>query len=85
MQLHQFIYPTLSGVLGAQSVLFAKSTAELLKRTFAGENQLVYAASYAIIAAMLSTILMQLHWLAVGLKWFDAVYVIPVFQVSRRA
>lgn len=34
LQLHSFIYPTLSGALGAQSVLFAKSTAELVKAGF---------------------------------------------------
>lgn len=47
-----------------------------------GENQFVYPLTYLIIAAMLATILMQLHWLSIALMWFDAVYVIPVFQVS---
>ena len=86
LQAHQFIYPTLSGVLGAQSVLFAKSTAELLKSAFRagdGDEPSPFASpmTYVIIVCMFSTIFMQLHWLAVALQWFDAVYCIPVFQV----
>lgn len=89
-QAHQFIYPTLSGVLGAQSVLFAKSTAELLKSAFRasdGDEPSPFASpmTYVIIVCMFSTIFMQLHWLAVALQWFDAVYCIPVFQVCIRA
>jgi hypothetical protein len=77
---HMFAYPTLSGVLGAQSVLFAKSTAELIKSTARGDNQLVFFGFYAIIAAMVFTIVSQLHWLALALKHADALFVIPVFQ-----
>jgi hypothetical protein len=44
------------------------------------ENQFAYPVTYFIILAMLATIFMQLHWLTVGLQWFDAVFVIPVFQ-----
>ena len=81
VQYHQFIYPTLSGVLGAQSVLFAKSTAELVKSAFRGDSPFASVMTYVIIVCMFSTIFMQLHWLAVALQWFDAVYCIPVFQV----
>ena len=74
-QYHQFIYPTLSGVLGAQSVLFAKSTAELLKSTFNGDNQLIYFVTYLILAGMFCCILFQLHFLV---RLFIAPYTIAV-------
>eukprot|EP00500_Bicosoecida_sp_ms1_P000682 CAMPEP_0203809258 /NCGR_PEP_ID=MMETSP0115-20131106/2157_1 /ASSEMBLY_ACC=CAM_ASM_000227 /TAXON_ID=33651 /ORGANISM="Bicosoecid sp, Strain ms1" /LENGTH=386 /DNA_ID=CAMNT_0050717975 /DNA_START=78 /DNA_END=1235 /DNA_ORIENTATION=+ len=77
---HQFVYPTLSGVLGAQSVLFAKSTAELIKASFRGANQWTDPATYLIALCMFGAIFSQLHFLAEGLRRFDAVYVIPVFQ-----
>ena len=37
VQVHKILYPTLSGVLGAQTVLFAKCTAELVKATGTSE------------------------------------------------
>ena len=48
-QIHKVLYPTLSGVLGAQSVLFAKCTAELVKSTGACVH--VCAASLAFDSA----------------------------------
>lgn len=79
-KLHQFVYPTLSGVLGAQSVLFAKSTAELIKASFRGNMQWDDPGTYLIACCMFGAIFSQLHFLAEGLRRFDAVYVIPVFQ-----
>ena len=40
----------------------------------------MYPVTYIILFCMLTTIFMQLHWLTIALQWFDAVYVIPVFQ-----
>jgi len=77
---HMITYPVLSGVMGAQSILFAKSTAELIKETARGENQLKYFGFYAILAALVFTIVSQLHWLAIALKNADALLVIPIFQ-----
>jgi len=80
-KLHPFCCAALSGFLGAQSVLFAKSTTEIIKSTLALEETYIYAFSYLILGLMLLFIFLQLHWMAVALKYFDAVYVVPVFQV----
>ncbi|CEG37865.1 hypothetical protein L917_09847 [Plasmopara halstedii] len=77
---HPVTYPALSGMFGAQSILFAKSTAELIKTTFDGDNQFVTFGAYAITLSMFVCVFMQIHWLAHGLQTFDAVFVVPVFQ-----
>ncbi|OQR84458.1 hypothetical protein ACHHYP_13357 [Achlya hypogyna] len=77
---HSIICPALSGVFGAQSVLFAKSFVELLKSSFQGQNQFTTFGTYGIAISMLVCILLQIHWLAQGLEFFDAVFVIPIFQ-----
>ena len=98
--------------------MLAKSTAEILKTTIAGDSQvtiallctlvfwlcltllgccvshfhtlcsallfclwqLKYFFTYVILVGMFFTIAMEQHWLATGLKFFDALYVVPVFQ-----
>ena len=77
---HPVLYPALSGVFGAQSVLFAKSTAELFKSTFTGDSQFDQFGTYLILLGMLTCVFLQIHWLAQGLQRFDAVFVVPVFQ-----
>lgn len=113
-------------MFGAQTCLFAKGTAELLKTTISGNNQvrwerracaacgwcghcslcllgaqLIYPVTYVILLCMLATIFLQTHWLATGmpaaaapvaravslsrrprsgLQYFDALYIVPVFQ-----
>jgi len=79
-RVHAICPPALSGVIGAQSVLFAKCTAELVKNTFQGQNQFVYWESWVIFFMMCFTVFNQLHWLAQGLQHFDAVTTIPIFQ-----
>lgn len=79
-RLHMISYPVQSGILGAQSILFAKSTAELIKATARGHNQFVFFGFYAILSMLIFTIVSQLHWLAVALKHADALFVIPIFQ-----
>ncbi|KAH7471057.1 hypothetical protein PRIC1_003133 [Phytophthora ramorum] len=79
-KLHSVSYPALSGIYGAQSVLFAKSMAELMKTTIEGDNQFDMFEAYAITLSMLACVFMQIHWLAHGLQKFDAVFVVPVFQ-----
>lgn len=70
----------LSGLIGAQSVLFAKSTIEILKSTARGNHEFSNYVTYLIIIAMFLAILGQIHWLAVALSEFDAVVIVPVFQ-----
>jgi hypothetical protein len=78
-KMHPLTYAALAGVFGAQSVMFAKSTIELLQVTWHGVNQFHYVLTYAILAAMLVSIVVQTHVLSLGLKRFDALYIIPVF------
>jgi hypothetical protein len=66
--------------VGSQSIIFAKSIAELIKMTAKGNNQFVYWQTYLMLVGMVVTIFTQIHWLAQGLKHFDAVYCIPIFQ-----
>ncbi|KAF0698823.1 Aste57867_10572 [Aphanomyces stellatus] len=77
---HSLVCPALSGAFGAQSILFAKSVAELVKSTVAGVNQFTTVGTYLIALAMFACIFLQIHWLAQGLEHFDAVFIVPIFQ-----
>ena len=79
-KVHRFCFPCLSGVLGAQSVIFAKSLSELIKYSFEVENQFLNIEAWAIFLMMCFLVFSQLHFLAVSLQYFDAVYVVPTFQ-----
>lgn len=81
-RIHPVLYPALSGLFGAQSTLFAKSTAELIKVTFAGDNQFTQYGPYLIVVALGICVFLQIHWLAQGLQRFDAVFTVPIFQCS---
>jgi multidrug transporter EmrE-like cation transporter len=78
-KIHPLLYPVLSGFWGAQSVLFAKSIAEMVKLTAKGYNQFTYV-SLIIAICMVITVFTQIHFLAQGLQHFDAIFVVPVFQ-----
>lgn len=79
-KIHPFLLCALSGVFGAQSVLFAKTNAEMMDVSFRGNNQYDQFLPYLFLPTMLFFIFSQLHWMAVALKNFDALYVVPVFQ-----
>jgi len=80
-RVHRFTYAALAGMVGAQSVLFAKCTGEILVNTFRGHTFLaLYWQTYAIVAAMCLTIVAQVRWLNRGLQQWDALYIVPVFQ-----
>lgn len=79
-QIHPVSYPALSGICGAQSILFAKSVAELVKTTAEGDSQFGSGVTYVLPLAMFASVFLQIHWLAHGLQLFDAVFVVPVFQ-----
>ena len=79
---HRFYYPALAGTIGAQSVLFAKCTVELLTNTFtAGQpNMFTEWPSYLVIGCMFGSIFLQIRFLNEGLRRFSSTYSIPVFQ-----
>lgn len=71
----------MAGSIGAQSVLFAKCSVELLSNTFHGiENSFDHVETYFLIAAMGVTVILQVTWINRGLRYFDTSYMVPVFQ-----
>jgi uncharacterized membrane protein len=78
----RFAYPASAGVVGAQSVLFAKCTVELLTANFVFKsgNMFVYPQTWIILTLLGITIFCQIKWLNEGLQQFDASYTVPVFQ-----
>ena len=81
-KLHTFSYPTLSGLLGAQSIIFAKALAELMKSSAAEGSGSAFASPlfYGILFVLVLSIGNQLHWIATALKIAPALLVVPVFQ-----
>lgn len=77
---HGLSYLALSGMFGANSILFGKSVSELLKVSFGGNNQFTHVLTYVFLGCMLGCIFSQLHFMAKALKLFDAMYCVPVFQ-----
>jgi len=80
-RLESVAYPSLAGTFGAHSVLFAKSTAEIVKQTARGENQFVNFASYFIIFFLFAFLFLQMRILNEGLSKADALVIVPVYQV----
>ena len=79
---HRFYYPALAGTIGAQSVLFAKCSVELLLNTFDSTktNMFTQWPSYLVMACMFGSIFLQIRYLNEGLRRFSSTYSIPVFQ-----
>uniref|UniRef100_A0A7S1GDF7 Uncharacterized protein n=1 Tax=Bicosoecida sp. CB-2014 TaxID=1486930 RepID=A0A7S1GDF7_9STRA len=81
MKLHRFSYASLSGIVGAQSVLFAKTTVELFMDWLdSGRFFLGYFPTYLVLLAMGMSVTLQIYWLNCGLARWDALYNVPVFQ-----
>lgn len=66
--------------MGGQSVLFAKSCAELLKAAFHGDSSLKHVESYLLALALIACLLCQIHYLNCGLVHYDALSVVPIYQ-----
>ena len=79
-KVHPFAVCALSGILGGQSVMFGKMVSEMINVTASGDNQLLSPLFYLFIACMLACVVGQLQYLAIALNFFDALYVVPVFQ-----
>ncbi len=60
---HRFLYPALSGIIGAQSVVFAKSTVELIKFTVEQRSLAMfrYIQPYCIVASMALCVVLQVR------------------------
>ncbi|GBG32869.1 Magnesium transporter NIPA2 [Hondaea fermentalgiana] len=69
-----------AGITGGQSVLFAKSTVELLKDAAQGDDVFLHLDTYLIICAMVACLLTQITFLNGAMKRFDQLYVMPMYQ-----
>ncbi|OQS01629.1 hypothetical protein ACHHYP_00533 [Achlya hypogyna] len=73
-------YSGMGGLMGGQSVLFAKSTAELVKSAINGGDCFAHPETYAIIVALGFCLVLQMHFLNGGLVNYDALSVVPIYQ-----
>ncbi|GMF21845.1 unnamed protein product [Phytophthora lilii] len=74
-------YAGLAGTLGGQSVLFAKSSAELLKGVFNGDASCFGRyQTYLIALALIVCLSLQIKYLNGGLVHYDALSMVPVYQ-----
>jgi hypothetical protein len=79
-KIHPFCLCALSGIFGGQSMMFGKIVSSLFSTTLQGSNQLFNVWFPLCLICMISTVMSQVHFLAVALNFFDALYVVPVFQ-----
>jgi drug/metabolite transporter (DMT)-like permease len=78
---HTFAYAACAGIMGAQSVLFAKCTAMLLAASIGGQGLMfVYWGTYFVLLGLGVTIFLQIRWLNSGLRMFSALLIVPIFQ-----
>jgi drug/metabolite transporter (DMT)-like permease len=73
-KVHPFCLCALSGVFGGQSVMFGKMVAELISTSFQGNIQILNIWFPLFIVLMGVAVFCQLHFLAVALNFFDALY-----------
>ena len=74
-------YAGLAGTLGGQSILFAKSSAELLKGVFDGDaGCFVRYQTYIIALALVLCLCLQIKYLNGGLVHYDALSMVPIYQ-----
>lgn len=69
-----------AGITGGNSVLFAKSTVELLKDAFHGDDVFLHLDTYLIIFAMVVCLLTQISFLNGAMLRYDQLHVLPVYQ-----
>lgn len=84
---HVICYGGSAGTFGGQSVLLAKSTVELVKSAVWGPEVSSSSASpflrletWLIITGMIVCLICQISYLNAGLKRFDALVMVPVYQ-----
>ena len=81
----QGIYAMIAGMLGGQSIIFAKTVVELLKSSFfAAEGTEYYMAFasfpfYIFLACLIGNLMIQTQLLNMAMHNFDSLTVIPIF------
>lgn len=74
-------YPILGGLWGGHTILSAKIIVELMKTTFNGQNQLFYPEFWFAVCVLVTCLITQTKYLNGGLQRFDALFIVPVYQV----
>ncbi|PIA41310.1 hypothetical protein AQUCO_02200010v1 [Aquilegia coerulea] len=77
-----FSYAMVSGAVGSCSVLFAKSLSNLLRLTMSSGYQLHSWFTYSMVLLFLSTAGFWMARLNEGLSLFDAILIVPMFQIA---
>ncbi|CAL5185509.1 unnamed protein product [Lathyrus oleraceus] len=77
-----FSYAVVSGAIGSCSVLFAKSLSNLLRLALSNGYQLHSWFTYSILLLFLSTAGFWMTRLNEGLSLFDAILIVPMFQIA---
>jgi len=73
-------YAGAAGIIGAQAILFAKQTMELLKAMGLGEPIFAHYETYLILLGIPCGLFGNLSFLNAGLRDFDALQVVPIYQ-----
>ncbi|XP_022989646.1 probable magnesium transporter NIPA8 isoform X1 [Cucurbita maxima] len=77
-----FSYAIVSGAIGSCSVLFAKSLSILLRLAMSSDYQLHSWFTYSLLLLFLSTAGFWMARLNEGLSLFDAILIVPMFQIA---
>jgi len=77
LQVHAFLYASVAGTIGAQSVLFGKTLAELMKSP---SDAFTSVSLYVVLLCMVFTLVMQLRFLNMGLVHHQALLIVPIYQ-----
>lgn len=80
-KIHPLSYAAVSGTMGSFSVVYGKSIGMLFANTFGDrQNEFSHPYLYISILCIVISVISQTHFLALGLKYFDALFIVPVFQ-----
>jgi hypothetical protein len=80
-RLLRFSYPGLAGSIGGFTAAYAKASIELIKTSILGDNQFTHIGTYFIIFVMGGSVCLQIKFLNAGLKRYETMYIVPVYQV----
>lgn len=80
---HIVHYCGIAGCFGGETILFAKSTSELIKNALVSGTYQDWTTSptpYLFVLGMIGTVIPQVRFLNSGLAKYDALLVVPVYQ-----
>mmetsp|Transcript_13690 Transcript_13690/g.20845 ORF Transcript_13690/g.20845 Transcript_13690/m.20845 type:complete len:399 (+) Transcript_13690:150-1346(+) len=81
MRLLRFTYPSLAGLIGGNTAVYAKAFIELCKTTVKGTNQFNHPGTYLMFVLMCTCVSVQLIFLNAGFKRYESLYIVPIYQV----